>query len=232
MPTLHFYGCSYGLYGTSDGNNPNAHKWITDNSIPFYLAKLLNMDLNNKSWAGACNYQILSKFTTNNVFPQEDDIIIFQWAHITKIHTNHIAPIWLKDSLVKNTDKEYEVSWYDNMSSQKLNQLINTYKDSFYDADQEIYRIIAYNEYIRNKVKCKFYYSVCDHYDVFGHMVGPDKRQLLYNESFLNPDTNYKTLSDFIANNNQYAQSCKHPNVEGCETIAKNYYTQIIGRVD
>lgn len=228
---LHFYGCSYGFYGTTDGSSPNAHKWSVDGSIPYYLSQFLHIELNNQSWAGATNFQIFDNFIVNGLSTlQKEDILIFQWPHIRKIMTNYDAPIWLHDSLVINTPKENQERWYNGVSSDKIETMCNVYNESFFIPTQEIYKMLSFNEYIRNKVNCRFYYSICDSEDTFDVLAPHIRNMFLDDASLLTPSNNEKTMTDFVNNNPGHVHTCKHPTKFGCSLIAKNYADQIIGR--
>lgn len=230
MPTLHFYGCSYGLYGTSDGSQPDAHTWGTENSIPYFLAKHLNVQLSNHSWAGSCNYQLFNNImsTPPDKLPNDDDITIVQWAHIGKVHTNHNAPLWLEDSLVKNTSKDIEIKWYKNMTIEKMANMIDVYKESFFDPIQESYRILTYNSYLKSKIRGQFYYALCDRLHVFDPLPIQSRNELLYDKHLLQPSVNYLTMTNFIDNEHNLRRSCWHPTMEGCDYIARNYARQIL----
>lgn len=230
--TLHFFGCSHGLYGTVDGSDPDAHKWSTDKSVPMVLSKLLNCDLNNQSWAGSCNYQILRQALKVLDTFKEDDIVFMQWTYVRKIWTSHGASLWISDSPIKNTPREVEIDWMNNMTVDLFDNMTHTYYHHFFDTEQELLQLISFNNLIRNKVKCKYYFSIIDSQELFG-IITPEGKFLvdeIMNDPNLVLIDGKQTTTDFLLEHPECLYDNVHASEEGNRRISEGYFAHMTGK--
>jgi hypothetical protein len=231
-PTLHFFGCSHGLYGTVDGSHPDAHTWTTDKSVPMVLSKLLNTELNNQSWAGSCNYQIFRQALKVMDSIGEDDIVFMQWTYVRKIWTTHGASLWISDSPIKNTPREVEIDWMNNMTVDLFDQMTNTYYHHFFDTEQELSQLISFNNMIKSRTKGKYYFSIIDSEELFKIITPEGKflRDELLNDPALVLIDGKQTTTDFLIEHPECIYDNVHASEEGCKRIAEGYFTHITGK--
>lgn len=231
-PTLHFFGCSHGLYGTVDGSHPEAHQWSTDKSVPMELSKLMNIGLNNQSWAGSCNYQIFRQALKMLDSFKEHDTVFVQWTYVRKIWTSHGASLWISDSPIKDTPREVEIDWMTNMTVDLFDKMTSIYYHDFFDTEQELSQLIAFNNMIRQKVKCKYYYSIIDSQEIF-KIVTPEGQYLvdeLLNDKSLVLIDGKQTTTDFLLGHPECIYDNVHASEEGCKRISEGYFAHITGK--
>lgn len=230
-PTLHFFGCSHGLYGTVDGSHPEAHQWTTDKSVPMELSKLLGTELNNQSWAGSCNYQIFRQALKQTDI-KDNDIVFIQWSYIRKIWTSHGASLWISDSPIKNTAREVEIDWMNNMTVDLFDSMTSTYYHHFFDTEQELAQLIAFNQMLKARLKSKYYFSIVDSQEIF-KILTPDgkflQNEILEDDSLVLIDGK-QTTTDFLLEHPDCIYDNVHASEEGCRRIAEGYCTHITGK--
>lgn len=229
-PTLHFFGCSHGLYGTVDMTHPEPHKWSTDKSVPMVLSNLLGTDINNQSWAGSCNYQIFRQALT--LEPNPNDIVFIQWSYIRKIWTSHGASLWISDSPIKDTPREVEIDWMRNMTVELFDKMTDTYYHHFFDTEQELSQLISFNQFIKSRLKCKYYFSIIDSEEIFKIITPEGKilRDIIMNDPHLILIDGKQTTTDFLIEHPDCIYDVVHASEEGCRRIAEGYFTHITGK--
>lgn len=203
MSKLYVFACSYGKHGTVVDN-----KWIDTNSFGDKLAQKFNMELDNYSVVGACNYTILKKILGVVKLIRPDDMVIIQWTYTHRAWTRYNNTV-----MPSITDEVYE-SYYKN----------------FYNEWQNLYTMVGFNCYVKSLLKCKYYFSIVDDLNAIEKLAKNVYHDLLDDKSFvrISDGKKYVTPLEFVRKRPEFVYSCHHPNIKGHDMIANFYHEYIL----
>ena len=193
---LKFYGCSHGKMGSTSNR---FHNWVDEKSLPWVLAKKLNLNLINNSDPGASNFKIFKNVYENIQDITVDDLVFVQWSYVDRI--------WCP-------------SWYTVMPGQKT-KLSKVYYTSFYSDLQEINKVLGYT-LLLDAILPNFYFNFCDG-NKFLDNQSPKTFQSIKNKSnYLNINSEGLTFGF-----KEYLIDGFHLNEKGQEILAQRYLDKL-----
>lgn len=167
MKNLFIYGCSFGKFGCVTPGKEI--KWDDKFSFGDILSEMLGYTLINRSKPGGCNYQIF-KNIKNDIQKnrhKSDDLVFVQWSYIDRGYSpysdNTLMPFF-------------------------LNEESKLYYKYYYSDNQNFCKVAGYNYFIKNILKCKYYFSFIDKISVLRQadefifsVIDSEKNYLKYN---------------------------------------------------
>jgi hypothetical protein len=216
MDTFHLYACSCGKNGYMLGHGKPGLLFQDEGSFGKVLAEKLNLQSKNNSWVGACNFQIFKlvmEDINNNDTIKNTDTVMVQWTYIDRAYGTKVFPMpyLMNDPLVR--------SYYENL----------------HDDFQALYQLVCFNNYIKSKLKCKYYFSFVDSFKTFKKI-----DEILFNE--LINDSNFiqvhehMSAGEYIRSLNDdnnlyyYPWDMNHFSPKAHSIIAQNYYNCICNK--
>lgn len=211
---LYIYACSFGYYGHASDKLPNKEQWTNENCFGYILSNQLNLNLINRSFAGASNFLIFQTVLDDikNQKHLPTDTVIIQWTHINRTPTQ----------------SGYTIMPHSTSSNDKnLNLTSNVYYKELHFDLQSLANIVGYTKYIESVINCKLYYSFVDDHDMVKAVDSKLYADFINNENYisLNKSGIYKFLRSF--NTSDVFFPCTHPSKLGHEKIAEAYLSSI-----
>lgn len=198
MSRVWVYGCSFTQFGSSI-----THNWGKENSFPDLISKELGVEVFNRGFAGATNFEIIRNFLDDYDQIQPDDTVIIHWTHVDRKWTSK------RSYFVTNVDHE----------DKETRDLTRLYFGEFYEDSEVLLNLFTYHQTVKSLFKGKYLFGFADwtsvlkgeYYDIMsqedGYVSEEGDSMTEYCKSF-GPQMTFK---------------CLHPNHKGHEYLSKKF---------